>query len=113
MKKNKNFDMNTPKFKIKKGDIVMVISGKNKGSIGPITKMFPKECKALVENINTVKVHQKPSQGQPGSIVEKTMPIHISNLSHVESGKPAKVCYKIDGEEKTLVFKKSGKKVRV
>ena len=69
------------KFKLKKGDEVIVIAGKDKGKTGKIIKMLPKKNKAIVSEINKVKKNQKPDNNQPGGIIEKEMPIHISNLS--------------------------------
>ena len=69
------------KFKLKKGDDVIVLAGKDKGKTGKIIKMVPKQMKAVVSEINKVKKNQKPDNNQPGGIVDKEMPIHISNLS--------------------------------
>ena len=69
------------KIKLKKGDEVIVLTGKDKGKTGKIIKMIPKLSKAIVSDINKVKKHQKPDNNQPGGIIDKEMPIHISNLS--------------------------------
>ena len=69
------------KFKLKKGDEVIVLAGKDKGKTGKIIKMEPKLMKAVVSEINKVKKNQKPDNNQPGGIIEKEMPLHISNLS--------------------------------
>lgn len=67
---------------IKKGDTVIVLSGDDKGKTGKVLKMMPKEGKALVDGINTVKKHQRATrQGQKGQMVEKSMPMHISKLA--------------------------------
>ncbi len=67
--------------KIKKDDKVKVLTGKDKGKIGKVLKVVKKTNRAVIENINVVKVHQKPTQANPqGGIVEKNMPIHVSNL---------------------------------
>jgi large subunit ribosomal protein L24 len=72
-------------LKIKKGDTVLVISGKYKGATGQVLAVFPQQDKAVVERVNLVKRHTKPrSQQQPGGIVEKEMPIHVSNLMLVD-----------------------------
>ena len=73
------------KFKIKKGDDVIVLAGKDKGKTGKIVKMLPSKMKAIVSEINKVKKNQKPDNNQPGGIIEKDMPIHISNLSFYDS----------------------------
>lgn len=68
-------------MKIKKNDNIIVISGKDKGKKGKVIKALPKLDKVVVEGINVVKKHQKPRQaGKPGQIIEKPMPIHVSNV---------------------------------
>lgn len=72
-------------LRIKKGDTVLVISGKYKGATGQVLAIQPKDEKALVERVNLVKKHQKPrSQEQPGGIIEKEMPIHMSKLMLID-----------------------------
>jgi len=99
------------KLKIKKGDKVKVITGKSKGKIGDVLKVFPAERKLLVSGVNLAKKHTKPSQMSEGGIVQKELPIHISNVSHIDpkSGVVTKVGFKIleDGK-KVRVAKKSG-----
>ena len=69
------------KKKIKKDDKVIVLTGKDKGKTGSVTKAFPKENKVIVSGVNVLKVHQKPRKGgEKGQIVDKTMPIHVSNV---------------------------------
>jgi len=73
--------METIKIRMKKDDKVKVLTGKDKGKIGKVLKVVKKTNRVIVENINVVKVHQRPTQANPqGGIVEKTMPIQISNL---------------------------------
>ncbi len=73
--------METMKIRMKKDDKVKVLTGKDKGKIGKVLKVVKKTNRVIVENINVVKVHQRPTQANPqGGIVEKTMPIQISNL---------------------------------
>ncbi len=93
------------KLKIKKGDTVKVITGKNKGKVGDVIKVFPTENRVIVSGVNLVKKHTKPSQTSEGGIIQKELPIHVSNVSHVDpkTGEVTKVGYK------TL---KDGKKVR-
>ena len=69
------------KFKLKKGDEVIVLTGKDKGKKGKIIKMIPKKNKAIVSDVNKSKKNQKPDNNQPGGIIDKEMPIHISNIS--------------------------------
>ena len=94
------------KLKIKKGDEVIVLAGKDKGKKGKIVKLLPKLNKAIVSDINKVKKHQKPGNNEPGGIVEKEMPIDISNLNFFDSklNKGVKIGFKLN---------KDGKKVRV
>ena len=73
------------KFKLRKGDEVIVLTGKDKGKTGKIVKMLPKQKKAIVSEINKVKKNQKPDNNQPGGIIEKEMPMHISNLAFYDA----------------------------
>ena len=101
------------KFKLKKGDEVIVLAGKDKGKTGKIIKMVPKQMKAVVSEINKVKKNQKPDNNQPGGIIDKEMPIHISNLSFYdpELKKGVKVGYNIEKNKKTRINKSSGKEI--
>ncbi len=73
--------METMKIRIKKDDKVKVLTGKDKGKIGKVLKIVKKTNRVIIENINVVKVNQRPTQANPqGGIVEKNMPIHVSNL---------------------------------
>jgi len=101
------------KFKLKKGDEVIVLVGKDKGKTGKIVKMVPKEMKAVVSEINKVKKNQKPDNNQPGGIIDKEMPIHISNLSFYdpELKKGIKIGYKLDKNKRTRINKSSGKEI--
>ena len=101
------------KFKLKKGDEVIVLTGKDKGKTGKIVKMLPKKMKAIVSEINKVKKNNKPDNNQPGGIVEKEMPIHISNISFYDasSKKAAKIGYKLNDNKKIRVNKSSGKEI--
>lgn len=98
-------------MKIKKGDTVKILVGKDKGKDGLVLKVFPKENQVLVEGINVAKKHQKATQTQAPGIVEKTRPIHISNVSALDpkDKKPTRVGYKVlkDGK-KIRVSKRSG-----
>ena len=101
------------KFKLKKGDEVIVLTGKDKGKTGKIVKMIPKQMKAIVSEINRVKKNQKPDNSQPGGIVDKEMPIHISNLSFYDSQqkKGVKLGFKFIDNKKVRINKLSGKEV--
>ena len=101
------------KIKLKKGDEVIVLTGKDKGKTGKIVKMIPKGRKVIVSEINKVKKNQKPDNNQPGGIVEKEMPLHISNIAFYdqELKKPIKVGYKILKDKKIRINKKTGKEI--
>ena len=101
------------KFKLKKGDEVIVLSGKDKGKTGKIIKMVPKQMKAVVSEINKVKKNQKPDNNQPGGIIDKEMPIHISNLSFYdpELKKGVKIGFKLSNNKKVRIIKSSGKEI--
>ena len=101
------------KFKLKKGDEVIVLAGKDKGKTGKIIKMIPKQMKAVVSEINKVKKNQKPDNNQPGGIIDKEMPIHISNLSFYdpELKKGIRIGYKLDNNKKARVNKSSSKEI--
>ena len=101
------------KIKLKKGDEVIVLTGKDKGKTGKIIKMIPKLSKAIVSDINKVKKHQKPDNNQPGGIIDKEMPIHISNLSFYdpELKKGVRIGIKLNDDKKTRINKHSGKEI--
>jgi large subunit ribosomal protein L24 len=93
------------KLKIRKGDRVIVLAGKDKGKSGEVLRVMPKEERALVQGINMARRHQRQTPSQEGGIISKEMPIHVSNLSlrDPKDGKPTRVGYK---------FLQDGKKVR-
>ena len=97
-------------MKIKKGDQVIVITGRDKGKTGEVIKAMPKESKVLVRGINLVKRHTKPTQDNAGGIVSKEQPIHVSNVALIDpkSGKATRVGIKIENGQKVRVAKKSG-----
>tara|TARA_A100001011_G_scaffold302844_1_gene316640 strand:+ start:119 stop:433 length:315 start_codon:yes stop_codon:yes gene_type:complete len=101
------------KIKLKKGDEVIVLTGKDKGKTGKIIKMIPKLSKAIISDINKVKKHQKPDNNQPGGIIDKEMPIHISNLSFYdpELKKGVRIGIKLNDNKKTRINKHSGKEI--
>ncbi len=98
------------KFKIKKGDLVIVTTGKDKGKQGTVTRIITETGRALVSGINIVKKHTKPSAAGNGGIIAQESPIHISNLAAIDpkSGKATRVGYKVENETKTRIAKKSG-----
>ncbi len=95
--------------KFKKGDRVIVITGKDKGKTGKI--LLVKENRVLIEGINLAMVHKKPTANTPGQRVKVEKPIHISNISHIENGKPVKVGFKGKGKEKIRISRKTKKKI--
>jgi large subunit ribosomal protein L24 len=102
------------KFKIKKGDKVVVITGRDKGKRGEVLRVLRAEERVLVQGVNMVKRHTAPSQLSPGGIVEKEASLHISNVAHIDpkSNKPTRVGYKIDKDgRKTRVAKRSGESI--
>lgn len=97
-------------MKIKTGDTVIVLSGENKGKIGKVTVALPKENKVIVEGINVVTRHQKPSQSNPnGGNKDITHPIDVSNVAIIDpkTNKPTRVGYKMVDGKKVRVAKKS------
>ena len=99
------------KFKLKKGDEVIVLAGKDKGKKGKIIKLLPKLNKAIVSDVNKVKKHQKPGNNEPGGIVEKEMPIHISNLSFYDKNldKGIRIGLRYSDNKKLRFNKSTGK----
>ncbi len=103
------------KWKIRKGDLVEVISGKDKGKQGKILELLIKKERVLVEGVNRVKRHTKPSQKSPqGGIIEKNAPIHVSNVLLVDpkTNKGGRVKITIKGDKKTRVFKRTGTELK-
>lgn len=97
-------------MKIKKGDEVVVISGKYKGVKGSVLEARPTESRVVVAGVNRHKWHVKPTQDKPGQIVDREAPIHVSNVALVDpkTKKPTRVGYKIEKGKKVRVAKKSG-----
>lgn len=98
-------------LKFKKGDRVVVLSGRDKGKQGEILAMFPKENRALVRGVNIVRRHQRQTAGQSGGIISKESPIHLSNLAHEDpqDGKPTRVGFKfLEDGRKARFAKRSG-----
>ena len=100
------------KFKIKSGDTVTVIAGDHKGSEGKVLQILKDKNRAIVEGVNMISKHTKPSAQSPqGGIVKKEASIHVSNLSLVEDGKAVRVGYTVEGDAKTRISKKSKKAI--
>ena len=103
------------KLHVKTGDTVVVISGKDKGKQGVIKACEPKKSRVVVEGVNVVKRHTKPSQANPqGGIIEKEAPIHVSNVMYFDSasGKATRVGYKFEDGKKVRFAKSSGKTIK-
>lgn len=104
------------KIRLKKGDTVMVRTGKYKGQTGTVTATHPDENKVTVEGINIVKKHQKPNRAYPqGGIVEITKPVDVSKVGILDDSakKPSRIGYKLDKDgKKTRVMKTSGKEIK-
>ena len=96
--------------KIKKGDRVVVLTGKDKGRTGKVTKVLPTENRVVVQGVNMVQRHTRPTQADPqGGIKHKAMPLHVSNVALVDNaGKPTRVGFRIDGDKKVRVAKTTG-----
>ena len=99
--------------KIKKGDKVVVLTGRDKGKSGEVVRVMPKEERALVRGVNLVKRHQRQTATQDGGIISKEAPIHLSNIAIVgKDGKPTRVGFKIHADgKKVRVAKRSGAEI--
>jgi large subunit ribosomal protein L24 len=99
------------KLKIRKGDQVKIVAGKNKGRVGDVIKVFPLDNKVIVSGVNLAKKHTKPSQTSEGGIIQKELPIHVSNVSHIDpkTGEITKIGYKtLEDGKKVRFARKSG-----
>jgi len=95
--------------KIKKGDTVRVIAGKDKGKEGKVLSVDPKKNRVIVEGINMITKSQKPSAAVPqGGIINREAPIDISNVMYLHNGKVTRIGYRIDGDKKVRIAKKTG-----
>ena len=97
--------------KIKKGDKVVVTTGRDKGRTGEVVQVMPKEERALVRGVNMVKRHQRQTMNQEGGIISKEAPVHLSNLAYADpkDGKPTRVGFKVLEDGRKVRFaKRSG-----
>ncbi|MFQ6016898.1 MAG: 50S ribosomal protein L24 [Kiloniellaceae bacterium] len=102
------------KFKVRKGDRVTVIAGRDKGKTGEVLRVFRKQSRVLVQGVNMVQRHQRPTQAGPGGIVEKETPLHISNVAHIDpkSDRPTRVGIRVEtGSRKVRYAKRSGEAI--
>ena len=100
-----------PKMKIKKGDTVVVISGRDKGKSGEVLRVLPTDRRLIVQGVHVARRHTKARMGDPGGIVDKELTIDVSNVAHIDpqSGKPTRVGYKIlENGRKVRVARRSG-----
>ena len=100
--------------KIRKGDRVIVLSGKDRGKRGEVLKVFPAEARAVVSGVNVVKRHQRQTTTQQGGIVTKELPIHLSKVAHFDpkSGKPTRVGFKTQADgTRVRIAKKTGEEI--
>jgi large subunit ribosomal protein L24 len=100
-----------PKLKIKKGDNVVVISGRDKGKRGQVLRVFPDDNRLIVQGVHVARRHTRQQLGEPGGIVDKELTIHVSNVAHLDpqSNKPTRVGYRIlDDGRKVRVARRSG-----
>lgn len=97
-------------MKIRKGDTVRVLSGKDRGKEGEVITAMPKRGKVIVQGVNVAKRHQKPTRAvQQGGIIDKPMPIDVSNVALIEDGRTARVGYRVEADgTKTRVSRRSG-----
>lgn len=101
-------------MRIRKGDTVRVLSGKDRGAEGTVVAAFPDRNKVIVEGVNTARRSTKPrSQEEPGGIIDKDMPIHVSNVAVVSpsDGKPTRVGYKVEDGKKVRICKRTGAEI--
>ena len=105
-----------PKLRVKKGDEVIVLTGRERGKKGSVLKVMPKDQRLLVQGVNMVKRHTRPSQTNPGGIIEKEGSLHVSNVAHVDpkTGEPTRVGYRsLDDGRKVRFAKRSGEIIDV
>jgi large subunit ribosomal protein L24 len=96
--------------KIRKGDRVVVLTGRDRGRVGEVIEVNPTARRALVRGVNLVKRHQRQSPRQEGGIISKELPVDLSNLAIADpkDGKPTRVGFRIDGDRKVRIAKRSG-----
>ena len=106
--------MTARKFRIKKGDRVVVIAGRDRGRQGEVLRVLRKDERLIVQGVNMVKRHQRPTAGHPGGIVDKEASIHISNVAHIDpdGGRPTRVGYRtLEDGRKVRFAKRSGETI--
>ncbi|HSR72616.1 MAG TPA: 50S ribosomal protein L24 [Kiloniellales bacterium] len=101
------------KFKIRKGDRVIVTTGRDKGKKGEVLRVLPKQDRVLVQGVNMVKRHQRPTPANAGGIIEKELPLHVSNVAHIDpkSDRPTRVGYRIQDGRKVRIARRSNEPI--
>ena len=101
------------KLKIKKGDKVVVITGRDKGKTGEVLRVLREQNRLIVQGVHMVKRHQRQTMQVQGGIIEKEASIHVSNVAHIDpkTQKPTRVGYRMDGERKIRVARASGEAI--
>jgi large subunit ribosomal protein L24 len=99
--------------KIRKGDKVIVLCGRDKGRTGEVLEVRPAEGRAVVRGVNMVKRHQRQTAQQEGGIISKELPVHLSNIAIADpkDGKPTRIGFKIQGDKKIRIAKRSGAEI--
>jgi len=99
--------------KIRKGDKVIVLCGRDKGRTGEVIEVRPDEGRAVVRGVNMVKRHQRQTAQQEGGIISKELPVHLSNIAIADpkDGKPTRVGFKVQGDKKIRIAKRSGAEI--
>jgi large subunit ribosomal protein L24 len=102
--------MSKAKLRIKRDDMVVVVAGKEKGKVGKVLRVMPEEGRVVVEGVRRVKRHQKPVGENPGTIVEKEAPIHVSNVAlwNAAEKRRVKVGYRVENGAKVRVDRSTG-----
>lgn len=100
-------------MKIVKGDTVVVISGKDRGKEGVVSRVLPSSNKVIVDGVNVAKKHQKPRKAnEQGGIIDRDMPIHVSNVMLVHRGEPTRVGFKVNADgTKVRIAKRTGEEI--
>ncbi len=98
------------KLKVKKGDQVIVVTGRDKGKTGEILRVLREENRVVVQGVNVAQRHQRQTAAEQGGIVSKELPIHVSNVALVDpkTKRPTRVGYRMDGDRKVRVARRSG-----
>jgi large subunit ribosomal protein L24 len=96
-------------MRLKKGDTVVVLKGKDRGKEGVVMRVLPAENKVIVEGVNVAKKHQKATRAtMQAGIIDKDMPIDVSNVAFVSRGKPSRIGYRVEGGKKVRIAVKTG-----